>query len=260
MDLQLAGRRAVVTGGSRGIGRAVARALAAEGCDVALVARDLAALQQTASALASETGARIMWLQADTGDDASVGQMAAGALEQLGDVDILVNGAARANVGAPLPDEDMAAEINVKVSGYLRCARAFAPGMTAAGWGRIISIGGLAVRQSGNVVGSARNAGVAAMTKVLADELGPHGVNVTVVHPGVTLTERVAERLDADAQRRGVTFPEIVAEAAAGVSIGRIPTADEVAAVVTFLASPLSVAINGDAVAVGGGRAGPIYY
>jgi NAD(P)-dependent dehydrogenase (short-subunit alcohol dehydrogenase family) len=260
MDLQLSGRRAVITGGSGAIGRAVGKALDAEGCDVCLVGRERFALDQALAYISNRAGANNTGVIGDTGEDASVAEMARSALELLGGVDILVNTAARANVGAPFSDEDMAAEINVKVSGYLRCARAFAPGMKAAGWGRIINIGGLAVRHGGNVVGAARNAAVAAMTKVLGDELGPYGVNVTVVHPGTTLTERLAEQLEIDARRRGVTVPEVAAELAAGVSIGRIPTADEVAAVVTFLASPLSVAINGDAIAVGGGQVGAIYY
>lgn len=260
MDLQLTGRRAVVTGGSRGIGLAVARALAREGCDVGLVARNAEALDRAVATLAAETGRRAVALPADTGDADSVTAMAARAIELLGGVDILVNSAARPNVGPPLRDEDLESEVNVKVRGYLRCARAFAPGMADAGWGRIINIGGLAARQSGSIVGSVRNIAVAAMTKNLADELGPQGVNVTIVHPGLTLTERTAELLTANAESRGVTRQEAEASAASGVSIGRLVTADEVAAVVTFLASPLSVAINGDAIAAGGGRSGAIYY
>src|SRR5215469_10722716 len=169
MNLQLSGRRAVVTGGRSGIGRAVARSLANEGCDVGLVSRDAAALEQAAAELAAETGRRIVALPADTGEDDAVSAMAARALDLLGGVEILVNAAARPNIGPPLRDEDLATEVNVKVHGYLRCARAFAPGMTDAGWGRIINIGGLAARNAGSLVGSARNAAVAAMTKNLAD-------------------------------------------------------------------------------------------
>jgi NAD(P)-dependent dehydrogenase (short-subunit alcohol dehydrogenase family) len=82
--------------------------------------------------------------------------------------------------------------MDIKVMGYLRCAREVAPHMQAQRWGRIINISGLAARQSGNAVGSMRNVSVAAMTKNLADELGPDGINVTVVHPGLTRTERTA--------------------------------------------------------------------
>lgn len=260
MDLQLTGRRAVVTGGSRGIGKAIGRALSAEGCDVGLVARDAAALQAAAAELAAASGRRVLALPADTGDDGSVAAMAQRALAELGGVDIVVNAAARPNTGAPLHEDDLEQEINVKVRGYLRCARAFAPGMAAAGWGRIINISGMAARQAGTVVGSVRNVAVSAMTKNLADELGRSGINVTVVHPGMTRTERTPQMLEAAAQARGVTLAEAEAALAAGTSIGRLVTAEEVAAVVTFLASPVSVAITGDAVAAGGGARGPIYY
>jgi NAD(P)-dependent dehydrogenase (short-subunit alcohol dehydrogenase family) len=160
-----------------------------------------------------------------------------------GPVEILVNAAARPNTGAPLLDADLLTEVNVKVAGYLRCVRAFAPGMAEGGWGRIVNIAGLAARSSGTVVGSVRNVAVAAMTKNLADELGPAGINVTVVHPGLTRTERTAS--DADGS---------------GSAIGRMVTAAEVAAVVAFLASPRSVAVTGDAIAAGGGVPGPIFY
>jgi NAD(P)-dependent dehydrogenase (short-subunit alcohol dehydrogenase family) len=105
-----------------------------------------------------------------------------------------------------------------------------------------------------------RNVAVAAATKNLADELGHHGINATVVHPGFTVTEKTPEILALRAQRAGVDVDEAERQAAAGVSIGRLVTADEVAAVVTFLASPKSVAVNGDAISVGGGASGPIYY
>src|ERR1700744_5603292 len=260
MDLQLSDRRAVVTGGSRGIGKAIARALAAEGCDVGLVARDAAATEATARELAGASGRQVVALAADTGSDAQVEAMAAGGLSELGGVDILVNAAATANIGAPLQEADLESEINVKVRGYLRCARAFAPGMAERGWGRIINISGLAARQAGTVVGSVRNVAVSAMTKNLADELGPSGINVTVVHPGMTRTERTPEALAAMAAARGVSVEAAQAAVTAPIVIGRMVTAQEGAAVVAFLASPLSVAITGDAIAAGGGVRGPIYY
>jgi NAD(P)-dependent dehydrogenase (short-subunit alcohol dehydrogenase family) len=260
MDLQLTGRRAVITGGSRGIGKAVARSLAAEGCDLGLVGRDAEVAAAAAAEIAAESGRLVVALPADTGDDASVAAMAERAVSTLGGVDILVNAAATPNTGAPLREEDLEQEINVKVRGYLRCARAFAPGMVQGGWGRIINISGLAARQSGTVVGSVRNVAVSAMTKNLADELGPSGVNVTVVHPGMTRTERTPQTLAAMAESRGVSVQDAEARLAAAVTIGRLITADEVAAVVTFLASPLSVAITGDAIAAGGGARGQIHY
>ena len=105
--------------------------------------------------------------------------------------------------------------------GYLRMAREVAPHMTAAGWGRIINISGLAARQTGSIIGSIRNVAVAALTKNLADELGPKGINVTVVHPGLTQTEKTGPLVAARAEAAGLT-PEAVEERmAANITIGR---------------------------------------
>ena len=260
MDLELTDRRALVTGGSSGIGLAVARALAAEGADLALVARRREKLEGAAEAVAAESGRRVIAAPADTGDDASVRAMVEQVLEELGGVDILVNAAATAATGAPFTDDDLESELNVKLRGYLRVARAVAPQMVERGWGRIINISGLAARSTGSIVGTVRNVAVAAMSKNLADELGPKGVNVVVVHPATTRTERTPESMQAMAEARGTTVDELERRISAGVSIGRLVTAEEVAAVVTFLASPKSVALNGDPVVAGGGALGPIYY
>jgi NAD(P)-dependent dehydrogenase (short-subunit alcohol dehydrogenase family) len=260
VDLELTGRSAVVTGGSRGIGLAVARSLTAEGADVALVARGEEALRAAADELAASSGRRVIAVAADTGDDASVAAMAARVTEDLGGVDILVNAAATPATGAPFTDDDLEREVNVKVRGYLRCARALAPQMAERGWGRIINISGLAARQTGSIVGSVRNVAVVAMTKNLADELGSQGINVTVVHPGMTRTERTPEAMKAMAAARGTTVEELEQRLDGAVSIGRLVTAEEVAAVVTFLASPRSIALNGDAVVASGGARGSIHY
>jgi NAD(P)-dependent dehydrogenase (short-subunit alcohol dehydrogenase family) len=256
MDLGLAGRVALVTGGSKGIGLAVARQLSEEGAELVLVSRTEADLAAAAGSIAARTGRVPRYAAADVGDDASVAALA----ERVGPVEILVNAAATPNAGG-FPESELADQINVKVGGALRTARAFAPGMVAAGWGRIINISGLGARQAGSVVGSVRNVAVVAMTKNLADELGPQGVNVTVVHPGTTVTERTPAMIARLAeQRHGGDTAAAERALAGGASIGRLVTAAEVADVVTFLASPRSVAINGDVVAVGGGARGPIFY
>jgi NAD(P)-dependent dehydrogenase (short-subunit alcohol dehydrogenase family) len=149
--------------------------------------------------------------------------------------------------------------MNVKVLGYLRCAQAVAPGMIAQGWGRIINISGLGARSTGAIIGSMRNVAVAALTKNLADELGAHGVNVTVVHPGLTRTEATPGVVARMAVAQGITEQE--AERNLGRNtIGRIVEAEEVADIVAFLASPRGVAITGDAIACGGGQPGTIHY
>jgi NAD(P)-dependent dehydrogenase (short-subunit alcohol dehydrogenase family) len=265
MDLRLTGKRAIVTGGSRGIGLAIARALAAEGADIALVARDKAALEAARASVAAESGRTVLAISADTGDDEAVREMVRAVADGLGGVEILVNAAARPNRGAVVgidgfSDEQFSDQVNVKVLGYLRCVREVVPFMRAGGWGRIINISGLAARGTGSITGTVRNVAVAAMTKNLADELGREGINVTVVHPGTTVTEKTPEVIRDRAEREGATPAETRRRLADAVSIGRLVTAEEVAAVVAFLASPLSVAINGDAIAAGGGAPGSIYY
>ena len=267
MDLELKGKRALVSGGSRGIGKAVARALAKEGADVALLARDRARLAAAAAELSAAFGGRVVAVVADTGDDTQVERAVAEAATLLGgSIDILVNAAAEpGGYAAPpkLAELEAAAlqrEIDIKVMGYIRTARAVAPQMQARGWGRIVNISGLASRQSGNTVGSIRNVAVAALTKNLADELGPSGINVTVVHPGLTRTERTAALVTAQAAAQGVGEDAILQRMAEGNSIRRLVDAAEVADVVVFLASPKSVAINGDAIAAGGGAPRAIHY
>jgi NAD(P)-dependent dehydrogenase (short-subunit alcohol dehydrogenase family) len=265
MDLELTGKRAIVTGGSRGIGLAVARALAAEDADVALVARDKSALEIARESVAAESGRTVLAVSADTGDEQSVRDMVAEVVAGLGGADILVNAAARPSTGAAVgfdafSEAEFGEQVNVKVLGYLRCIRAVVPHMRAAGWGRIINISGLAARSTGSITGSVRNVAVAALTKNLADELGRDGINVTVVHPALTVTERMPSLYADRAASDGVSEAEAALRLAAGMSIGRLVTAEEVASVVAFLASPKSVAINGDAIAAGGGARGPIYY
>jgi NAD(P)-dependent dehydrogenase (short-subunit alcohol dehydrogenase family) len=264
MDLQLAGKRALITGGSRGIGRQVARALVAEGADVAIAARDPERLAAAARGLTG--GGRVITAVLDTGDDDSVVAAVELVRRELGGIDILINCAAEPNgsaariVPSQTTDQQFWAAVNVKTVGYLRTARAVAPGMVERGWGRIINVSGLAARSAGDFVATARNVGVAALTKNLADELGPHGVNVTVVHPGMTETERTDSTVDRLAKASGSTPEQIRRQLGAGTSIGRLVTAEEVAWVITFLASPRSVALTGDPVVASGGSPGPIHY
>jgi len=266
VDLELQGKTAIVTGGSRGIGKAVARELAQEGVDVVIVARGREALEATARELASETGRRIIPITADTGSDDSVREMVQKAGETLGHIDILVNSAAQPLGQGPVPrlaeitDKLFWDDVNVKVMGYLRCAREVAPYMIKQGWGRIVNISGHAARRAGSTIGSIRNVSVVAMTKNLAEELGPHGINVTVVHPGMTNTERIPD-LVAERARKQAVAPEVIEKQLAdGNLLHKLIDAREVAYVVTFLASPKSVAITGDVVAAGGGVGSFIYY
>jgi len=259
MDLGLTGRRAIVTGGSRGIGLATARALAAEGADVALVARDPEALERAAQDLTAASGRTVIAVPADTGSDEAVTAMVEQVVERLGGVEILVNNAARPNRGQ-IAEDDLETEINVKVRGYLRCARAVQPHMLAAGWGSIVNVAGIAARRTGSTAGTIRNIAVAALAKNLADELGPQGINVNVVHPSLTITEVLPPPVTRVAESQGVSAEEALEIVGRDFSTGRVMTADEVATVICFLCSPRAVAINGDPVVASGGMKGWIYY
>jgi NAD(P)-dependent dehydrogenase (short-subunit alcohol dehydrogenase family) len=263
MDLQLDGRRALIIGGTKGIGRAAARALALEGAVVVVASRGGGV--DAAAELSAETGARVIGMAVDNRDDASVRALVDAMVAELGGVDILVNTAAAPwtadmdTVASQTGDDAMREQFEAKPLAYLRAARAVAPHMVAAGWGRIINVGGVGARRAGSIAQTVRNISVSAITKNLADELGPKGVNVTVVHPGLTRTESLTSRLAAQASAEGTTV-EALERGMTRNTIGRLVDAGELADVIAFLASPRSVAITGDAIAAGGGVPGPVYY
>ena len=266
MDLELDGKIAVITGGTRGIGLAAARLLSAEGAEVVLVSRNAAEAAGAAAAITRDTGRRALGVAADTTDDAAVEAMAATVDRELGGAHILVNCAAEpaGQKAVPVPSRaewsSLEAHMNTKVMGYLRCARVLIPQMRRAGWGRIINISGLGARRTGDVVGTVRNVAVVAMGKNLADELAGTGITVTTLHPGLTRTEKVDAMIEARAQRDGRTVGQTEEAMAESTLMGRLPTAEDVAQVIAFLASPRSVTINGVAVDVGGGVRGSVYY
>ena len=209
---------------------------------MAICARQRQALDEAAKALSQETGRRIIPIVADTMSSESVAQLVKATVAALGRVDVLVNNASTPGgmVRGPLADADdktLLEDIDTKVVGYLRCAKAVAPHMRQRKWGRIINIGGLSGRRSGNISGL-RNAAVVHLTKTLADELGAHGITVNLVHPGATRTERT----DAETERR-----------AASNAIRRIVDASEIAQVVAFLASVKAANVTGVAIDASGG-------
>jgi NAD(P)-dependent dehydrogenase (short-subunit alcohol dehydrogenase family) len=272
MDLGLEGKRAIVTGGSLGIGKAIARELAREGADVVIVARTKDTLEAAARELAAETGRRVIPLAADVTSRAQVDAMVAEAAAQLGGLNILVNSGSApggsATATGPIEtivDEDLLQDFNIKYVGALRCARAAIPYLKEQGWGRIINISGLGARQTGVTVGSIRNVGVAALTKNLADELGPGGINVTCVHPGLTRTERTPRLLAARARELGVDAAEVekgdfAPDSPRGNAICRMVDAAEIAYVTAFLASDKAWAISGELIVATGGAGRSVYY
>ena len=263
--LGLAGKVAVITGATGGWGTAAAIGLAERGAAVVLNSRSQHNLEAMAAEL-RRSGATCAAVEGDIRTLAGARSIMGGAVHAFGTLDILVNAAGKPGGQAPPPklgeitDALFWDDVNVKVMGYLRMAREAAPHMASQGWGRIINISGLAARSTGSTIGSIRNVAVAALTKNLADELGPQGINVTVVHPGLTRTEKTASLVAGRAKASGKTAAEVEAGMAANVTIGRLVDAAEIADIVAFLASPRSVAINGDAIACGGGTRGAIHY
>ena len=261
MDLNLTSKRAIVTGGRQGIGRAIAAALAAEGARVVIASRDGAGLATTAKELGELTGGQIEAHVVDTGSADSVAALVQATVDLWGGVDILVNNAATVISGPTStldsPPETVAAGFDDKVLGYLRCARAALPHMLSQRWGRIINVGGLSARYVGSLTSSIRNSAVTTLSKNIADEYGALGITANTVQPGPTDTERLREMLAGRTEAEGT---QTVARMTERVSLRRLVTADEVAAVVAFLASPQSVAINGITLDVGGGTLGTIFH
>jgi NAD(P)-dependent dehydrogenase (short-subunit alcohol dehydrogenase family) len=266
VDLQLKGKIVVITGGSRGIGKACAWEFAREGADVALVARDWAALEAAVAEITGATGRKVKGFVADTGDDAAVKKAVAGIVAAFGRIDILVNAAAQP--GGQLPPPKLAeitndhfwSDVNVKVMGYLRMAREIAPVMARNSGGRIVNISGLAARQTGTIIGSMRNVSVASLTKTMAEELSPQNIAVVCVHPGVTRTEKTPAVVERQAKAKNVPKEQIEKEMASRNLARKLITSEEIAALVTFLASPRAVSVNGDSIAAGGGVPGSIHY
>jgi|TARA_B100000530_G_scaffold222648_1_gene143222 NAD(P)-dependent dehydrogenase (short-subunit alcohol dehydrogenase family) len=265
MDLQLEGKVALVTGGSRGIGKAIALALAGENCHVVIAARDQFRIDEAVKEIGEVGSGDILGFQCDTTDPQAVKDLVRNTTAQLETVDILVNNAAQP--GGPRPplleidwEEHLLPQVDTKVMGYIRCAQSVAPLMKAGGWGRIINISGMQARNSGSTVGSIRNVAVSALTKNLADELGPHGINVNCIHPGQTTTEATEERIQAQISNENISRENILQSMSQQNSVKQIIDASHIASLTTFLASPLSIAVTGETIAAGGGVGSGIYY
>jgi NAD(P)-dependent dehydrogenase (short-subunit alcohol dehydrogenase family) len=263
MDLRLKGKVAVVTGGSLGIGRAVAQAFAAEGVRVAIVARSREPLEKAAREIAEQSGVEVIAAPADVSDTGQVQAMMDKVGSHFGRIDILVNGAAhpgglvRSEIEQADP-EGLLEDINIKVVGYMRCAKAAAAHMRRGGFGRIINIGGLTGRGSKQLSGM-RNVAICHLTKTLSDQLGPSGITVNVIHPGVVDTPHIHELYAKEAKLQGLTPQEVEANYAKATPIRRVLQPDEIADAVLFLASERAASITGESIAVDGGITRGIY-
>jgi NAD(P)-dependent dehydrogenase (short-subunit alcohol dehydrogenase family) len=238
MDLKLAGKRALVTGASKGIGRATAVQLAREGCDVILVARTQSTLEEAASSIRGACQVGVEVLPADLSRQAEIERVA----EKAGWIDILVNNAGAIPAGdlLALDNEAFRAAWDLKVFGYISMCRAFWPVLKARS-GVIVNVIGAAAEwlDPGYICGSTGNAALAAFTRALGKQAQKEGMRVVGIHPGPTATDRMAIRFKARAaQELGdeSRWRELTKE----MPYGRPAEPEEVAAAVAFLASPLS--------------------
>jgi NAD(P)-dependent dehydrogenase (short-subunit alcohol dehydrogenase family) len=261
MDLGIKGRTAVVTGGSKGIGKAIARGLAGEGVNLVLVARGRELLEKTSQQIAQQTGVEVLPVPADVRSTESIQAAAATASQRFKNIHIVVN-----NAGGPIrrsdrqiqwPDADWMDDINGKMLGMLRVTQAFLPHMPRDGSGRIINISGIA---GVSVLASAlthgfNNSAMNHVTSYLAADLAQEKITVNAVIPGLIATEWREGWAENMARQQGKTKQEFLADTCGkwGIVSGRWGTTEEVADSVLFLASDRARYITGAQLAVDGG-------
>ncbi len=256
MDLGIAGRVAIVTGGSRGIGRAVADRLCREGASVALCARDPDSLAEARRALEA-IGGQVLAVEADLTEPAAADRVVEATAAAWGRIDILVNNAGAAR-GIPFDEltQDLWLEnLQLKLFGYLRMARLVLPYLRRNGWGRIVNVAGLAGLQPSPLIMPVglNNAGILNVMKALADGEAANHILVTTVCPGPILTERQTRLLQDAARAKGTSLEAAQREATTAIPLGRMWRPEEVADVEAFLASERASYITGSLVLVDGG-------
>ena len=255
MDLGLKGKSAIVTGGSKGIGAAVAHALAAEGCKVHIVSRTAATLAEKAAEIMAETGATVTWSALDLSDSSTIKDL----LTLTGTPDILVNNAGAIPAGDLLNiDEARWREAwDLKVFGYINMCRAYYAAMKERGKGVIINVTGLAADRfdAGYVAGTTGNAGLNAFSRAVGGRSLNDGIRVLAVSPGAVATERIETLMRTRAQQQ-YGDPERWQSYLGNLPAGRAAKTEEVADVVAFLASDRAGFVSGTVVTVDGGHGG----
>ena len=262
MELGLSGKVALVSGASRGIGRAIAETLASEGAQLVIVARSNS-IARAAREIHGRYGSEVEPVEADLSAQAGVNLVASQAIERFGRIDILVNnaGAIRTAPFLEMPVDHWSEDWALKPLGYVRMARAVFPKMQAQGGGRIVNIAGLAGRNPVPVylAGGAANAAVINFTKGLADLGAPHRILVNSVSPGATRTERLDAQIRAKAAASGRTVEQEWTEREAAYPLGRLATPSDIADVVCFLVSERASFVTGLCVTVDGGSSRGVY-
>lgn len=257
LDLGLEGRASLVAGGSKGIGKGVAFALARQGSDVAICSRGERELEQTANEISSLTGRRVLPIRADMTRLEDVQRFVATSAETFGRIDILVYSANIPSGGtfAEITDETWRYHLDVKLLGCLRCIREVIPHMQKNGWGRIIIIAGTGSRDlrphsvdNGPVCSALANFG-----KQIANEVASSGILVNTIHPGLTCTPRMEIRLAREAREQGITLQEVLEQRRRRIPIGRLIQPEDIANLTLFLCSQHASAITGESIAVDGG-------
>jgi len=257
MDLGLAGKAALVGGASRGIGKAVAMALAREGCRVGIGARGREGLEAAAAEIAGATGSEVLPVVCDMSRYDDIRRFVAETVSRFGGLDIVVNNAG----GPPLgpfeahSEEAWQAAVDQNFLSVVRTVREALPHLRKRGGGRIINITSVAVKQpiDGLILSNAARLGVVGLAKTLSRELGPDQILVNNVCPGLTLTDRLREVLQNRATTQGRSLEEVMEDENRSIPVGRLGKPEDIAALVVFLASEPARHITGTTVQVDGG-------
>jgi 3-oxoacyl-[acyl-carrier protein] reductase len=257
MDTGLAGRVALVTAASQGLGRAIARGLAAEGAALAICARRREPLAEAAAEIAAATGASVLPVQADVTDAEDCRRLVAAALEHHGRLDVLVT-----NTGGPAPgsfaacdDAAWQAAVESTLMSVVRLTRLVVPAMCARRFGRIVHVASITARQPirGLTLSNALRPAIVGLAKDLADELAPHGVLVNCVLPGMHRTERLLHVAGARPGADPAAVEARLAELARAIPLGRVGRPEELADAVVFLCSERASFVTGTTLTVDGG-------
>ncbi len=262
-DSTLAGKVALITGGSRGIGKAIALRLAADGMTVAICARSADSLEQTATDIEA-SGVRCLRYQADVSEPDDIERLFKQLSVDVGSLHVLVNNAVT-STSAPfdqLTDEQFQYHIDVKLMAYIRIARMGLAMMQQQGEGRIVNIGGMTARVVAplRMTNGVVNAGVANFTKQFSGYAASSGVTVNCVHPGYTATERVQQIFEREAAESGESVEAVVQRRTADIPLGRLIKPGDIADAVMFFCSPTAGMITGQCIAVDGGSGTAVTY